>query len=82
MKLVVNGRGRSACTMTGKVGGHVETRRGEVDQGVQLCTGVPNLEIEGEGEERVDCFLTLELLCTNPLSAMYMHWGLESRLFG
>ena len=77
MELVVNGRGRSACTMTGKVGGHVETRRGEVDQGVQLCTGVPNLEIEGEGEERVDCFLTVY-----PLSATYIHWGLESRLSG
>ena len=70
MKLVVNGRGRSACTMTGKVGGHVETRRGKVDQGVQLCTGVPNLEIEGEGEERVDCFLTLSFCVP---SKCYVH---------
>ena len=50
--------------MTGKVGGHVETRRGEVDQGVQLCTGVPNLEIEGEGKES-RLFSDLELLCTH-----------------
>ena len=50
---MVNGRGRSACTVTGKVGGHVEICGGEVDQGVQLCTRVPNLEMEKEGEEGV-----------------------------
>ena len=71
MKLVVNGRGRSACTMTGKVGGHVETRRGEVNQGVQLCTGVPNLEIEREGEERVGYFLALSFCL--PINKCYVH---------
>ena len=73
MELVVNGRGRSACTMTGKVGGHVEACRGEVDQGVQLCTGVPNLEIEGEGEERVDCFLALSFCVPILINKCFVH---------
>ena len=70
MEPVVNGRGRSACTVTSKVGGHVKICRGEVDQGVQLCTRVPNLEMEEQGEG-VSYFLALDS-CVSILKC-YIH---------